>query len=135
MVVASHQTATSFRLVLTFFFFRATERLNEGEGQTEMGSSQSKKPEVQATVVLPQDDPNDPDTYTLLKVLLLGDTPGHEKSVLLLQYTEPEFMETHTSTIGIDFKTHRTHVDGRNVRLQIWGLHTTTPRCCCDCTG
>ena len=99
-----------------------------------MGSSQSKKPEVQATVVLPQDDPNDPDTYTLLKVLLLGDTPGHEKSVLLLQYTEPEFMETHTSTIGIDFKTHRTHVDGRNVWLQIWGLHTTTTRCC-DCTG
>lgn len=99
-----------------------------------MGSSGSKGTETQATVVLPQDDPDDPETYVLLKMLLLGDTPGHEKSVLLLRYTDPDFGASHISTIGIEFKVHRTQVDGRNVCVQIWGLRNTTrppPPCCC----
>ena len=84
-----------------------------------MGSSGSKGTTPQLTLGPPDEED---EGELLLKILLLGETHGHEKSILLLLYTDPDF-EQFKTTIGIDFKIHRTQVDGRDVCLQIWGLH------------
>jgi small GTP-binding protein len=53
------------------------------------------------------------------KVLLLGDM-GVGKSSLLMRLTDNTFSETHTSTVGVDFRSKNLKVDSQNVNLQIW---------------
>uniref|UniRef100_A0A061QJY4 Ras-related protein Rab-8A n=1 Tax=Tetraselmis sp. GSL018 TaxID=582737 RepID=A0A061QJY4_9CHLO len=55
----------------------------------------------------------------LVKLLFIGDS-GVGKSCLLLRYTDNSFTDSFITTIGIDFKTKHTEVEGQLVRLQVW---------------
>ncbi|KAM6961300.1 ras-related protein Rab-15-like [Aplochiton taeniatus] len=55
----------------------------------------------------------------LLRLLLLGDS-GVGKTCLLCRFTENEFLSSHISTIGVDFKMKTVEIDGVKVRVQIW---------------
>lgn len=60
-------------------------------------------------------------TYeNLVKVLLLGDT-SVGKTNLLFRFIENDFIESHLSTIGFDFKSQVvTLEDNTSIKLQIW---------------
>jgi Ras-related protein Rab-8A len=55
----------------------------------------------------------------LAKLLIIGDS-GVGKTNILLRFCENNFMTTHLTTIGIDFKIKTIDVDGKKIRLQIW---------------
>lgn len=55
----------------------------------------------------------------LLRLLLLGDT-GVGKSCILCRYVNDEFLDTHISTIGIDFKMRTIKLDKITAKIQIW---------------
>lgn len=50
---------------------------------------------------------------------MIGPT-GVGKSCLLLQFTERLYQPDHELTIGVEFGTHLTQIDGQPVKLQIW---------------
>ncbi|XP_059149513.1 ras-related protein Rab-13-like [Physella acuta] len=56
---------------------------------------------------------------TLLRLMLVGDT-GVGKTCLINQYAFNEFLENHTTTVGVDFRMKVINLDGKNVKLQIW---------------
>jgi len=53
------------------------------------------------------------------KLLVIGDS-GVGKTCLLLRFCENNFMTTHLTTIGIDFKIKTIDVDNKRIKLQIW---------------
>eukprot|EP00051_Salpingoeca_urceolata_P002349 m.49364 g.49364 ORF g.49364 m.49364 type:complete len:205 (+) comp12070_c0_seq1:238-852(+) len=53
------------------------------------------------------------------KIVLLG-TQGVGKTSMVLRYTQGEFQNSVTSTIGASFFTHKMSVEGVRIRLQIW---------------
>jgi Ras-related protein Rab-1A len=53
------------------------------------------------------------------KIVLAGNAEVG-KSCLMTRFVEDRFSEVHVSTIGVDFKTVTTLVDGRLVKLHIW---------------
>uniref|UniRef100_A0A6B2LLU2 Uncharacterized protein n=1 Tax=Arcella intermedia TaxID=1963864 RepID=A0A6B2LLU2_9EUKA len=53
------------------------------------------------------------------KLLLVGDS-GTGKSNLLSRYTNNTFHSQYRSTIGVEFSTKTTQVDGKSLKLQIW---------------
>ncbi|XP_052769372.1 ras-related protein Rab-13-like [Mya arenaria] len=55
----------------------------------------------------------------LLRLLLVGET-GVGKTCLLCRYASDDFVSSHISTIGIDFKMKMIDVDGKTVKVQIW---------------
>ncbi len=55
----------------------------------------------------------------LIKVLVIGDS-GVGKTNMLLRFAENNFMTSHLSTIGIDFKIKTINIGKSKVRLQIW---------------
>lgn len=55
----------------------------------------------------------------LAKLLIIGDS-GVGKTNILLRFCENNFMTSHLTTIGIDFKIKTIDVDGKKIRLQIW---------------
>ena len=55
----------------------------------------------------------------LAKLLIIGDS-GVGKTNILLRFCENNFMTSHLTTIGIDFKIKTIDVDGKKNRLQIW---------------
>ncbi|XP_060560786.1 ras-related protein Rab-15-like [Ruditapes philippinarum] len=55
----------------------------------------------------------------LLRLLLVGET-GVGKTCLLCRFATDDFMESHISTIGIDFKMKTIDLDGKVVKVQIW---------------
>jgi len=55
----------------------------------------------------------------LIKLLVIGNS-GVGKTNILLKYCEGNFMTSHLTTIGIDFKTKSIIVGKDKVRLQIW---------------
>ncbi|CAI9720431.1 ras-related protein Rab-13-like [Octopus vulgaris] len=55
----------------------------------------------------------------LVRLLLLGDT-GVGKSCILCRYANDEFLDTHISTIGIDFKMRTVNMDNKVAKIQIW---------------
>jgi Ras-related protein Rab-1A len=55
----------------------------------------------------------------LFKILLIGDS-GVGKSCFLTRFSEDEFTEQYTSTIGVDFKIRSIYIDNSNIKLQIW---------------
>ena len=59
------------------------------------------------------------DEEELLKILIIGES-AVGKSCLLLRYTDNRFTEAFMTTIGVDFKTKFLHIDGDEVKLQIW---------------
>ncbi|MCL7023897.1 hypothetical protein MKW94_029737 [Papaver nudicaule] len=55
----------------------------------------------------------------LFKLLLIGDS-SVGKSCLLLRFSDDSFVESHISTIGVDFKIKTMELEGKTVKLQIW---------------
>jgi len=55
----------------------------------------------------------------IAKLLIIGDS-GVGKTCLLLRFCENNFMMTHLTTIGIDFKIKTIDVDGKKIKMQIW---------------
>ncbi len=55
----------------------------------------------------------------LIKILVIGDS-GVGKTNMLLRFAENNFMTSHLSTIGIDFKIKTIAIGKHKVRLQIW---------------
>eukprot|EP00766_Chilomastix_caulleryi_P004753 gnl/Chilomastix_caulleri/607.p1 GENE.gnl/Chilomastix_caulleri/607~~gnl/Chilomastix_caulleri/607.p1 ORF type:complete len:196 (+),score=30.78 gnl/Chilomastix_caulleri/607:90-677(+) len=55
----------------------------------------------------------------LYKLIIIGDS-GVGKSCLLLRFSEDSYIETHISTIGVDFKIKTLEVGGKTVKLQMW---------------
>ncbi|XP_026473075.1 ras-related protein Rab-18-like [Ctenocephalides felis] len=56
---------------------------------------------------------------TTLKILIIGES-GVGKSSLLLRFTEDNFDEDQSLTIGVDFKTKKITIDGSVIKLAIW---------------
>jgi len=56
--------------------------------------------------------------YTF-KIVLAGDS-GVGKSCLMTRFVDDQFSDDHESTIGLDFKTVNTMVEGKIVKLHIW---------------
>ncbi|KAK8892631.1 hypothetical protein M9Y10_029870 [Tritrichomonas musculus] len=54
-----------------------------------------------------------------LKFIILGEN-AVGKSCLILRYTDNKYQETYVSTIGVDFKTKRIDIDGKQIKLLIW---------------
>ncbi|XP_062180147.1 ras-related protein RABD2c-like isoform X2 [Phragmites australis] len=54
----------------------------------------------------------------LFKLLLIGDS-SVGKSCLLLRFADDSYVDTYTSTIGVDFKIRTVELDGKTVKLQI----------------
>ncbi|XP_055389287.1 ras-related protein Rab-18-B [Condylostylus longicornis] len=59
------------------------------------------------------------DILTTIKLLIIGES-NVGKSSLMLRFTENDFDEDQTLTIGVDFKTKILNIDGSNVKLAIW---------------
>eukprot|EP00002_Diphylleia_rotans_P028311 TRINITY_DN5714_c0_g1_i2.p1 TRINITY_DN5714_c0_g1~~TRINITY_DN5714_c0_g1_i2.p1 ORF type:complete len:199 (+),score=41.95 TRINITY_DN5714_c0_g1_i2:57-653(+) len=60
-----------------------------------------------------------PSFDVVVKLLVLGNT-GVGKSALLIRFSDGEFLSSHSTTLGIDFKVKTVEVDGRRIKLQIW---------------
>uniref|UniRef100_A0A7S2THI8 Uncharacterized protein n=1 Tax=Lotharella oceanica TaxID=641309 RepID=A0A7S2THI8_9EUKA len=58
-------------------------------------------------------------SYTLMKILLLGDS-GVGKTCLALRFVGEKFQKSFKVTVGIDFKVKEFNVDGKPVKVQIW---------------
>lgn len=55
----------------------------------------------------------------LIKLLVIGNS-GVGKTNMLLKFCENNFMTSHLTTIGIDFKIKTINIGKHKVRLQIW---------------
>lgn len=55
----------------------------------------------------------------LFKCIIIGDT-GVGKSCLLLRYQKDQFSPTHDLTVGVEFGSKNTVIDGNQIKLQIW---------------
>jgi len=55
----------------------------------------------------------------VFKYILVGPV-AVGKSALLFQFTEKCFTETHDITIGVEFGTYLTNIDGQPIKLQVW---------------
>lgn len=52
-------------------------------------------------------------------------TLGVGKSCLLLQFTDKRFQPVHDLTIGVEFGARMITIDGKQIKLQIWGEEYT----------
>lgn len=59
------------------------------------------------------------DTNLLFKVVIIGDS-GVGKSNLMTRYTTNEFSQDTPATIGVEFMTKTTKIQGREAKVQIW---------------
>ncbi|XP_047132317.1 uncharacterized protein LOC100204948 isoform X1 [Hydra vulgaris] len=55
----------------------------------------------------------------LFKIILIGDS-GVGKTSLLAKFVDEEVVQSHISTIGIDFKMRCLVISGKQVKVQIW---------------
>nr|XP_002122173.1 ras-related protein Rab-43-like [Ciona intestinalis] len=55
----------------------------------------------------------------LFKIILIGD-PGVGKTCIVQRFKSGLWLESQSSTIGVDFCMKSCHVDGKIVKLQIW---------------
>jgi Ras-related protein Rab-8A len=55
----------------------------------------------------------------LIKLLVIGNS-GVGKTNMLLKFCENNFMTSHLTTIGIDFKIKTITIGKEKIRLQIW---------------
>ncbi|XP_022335244.1 ras-related protein Rab-10-like [Crassostrea virginica] len=55
----------------------------------------------------------------LLRLLLIGET-GVGKTCVLCRYASEEFIDSHITTIGIDFKMKTISLGGKTIKVQIW---------------
>jgi Ras family len=52
---------------------------------------------------------------------------GVGKSCLLLQFTDKRFQPVHDLTIGVEFGARMITIDGKQIKLQIWGESAVLP--------
>ena len=55
----------------------------------------------------------------LCKSIIVGDS-GVGKTNIVLRFTQDTYKNSHTATIGVDFKIKTVNVDGTKIRLQVW---------------
>eukprot|EP00828_Plagiopyla_frontata_P014598 TRINITY_DN1909_c0_g4_i1.p1 TRINITY_DN1909_c0_g4~~TRINITY_DN1909_c0_g4_i1.p1 ORF type:complete len:213 (+),score=41.00 TRINITY_DN1909_c0_g4_i1:106-744(+) len=55
----------------------------------------------------------------LVKLLIIGDS-GVGKTNILLRICDNKYVESHLTTIGIDFKIKTIEVDKKKIKMQIW---------------
>jgi Ras-related protein Rab-8A len=55
----------------------------------------------------------------MAKVAVIGDS-AVGKTNLLLRYVSTAYQQSHTATIGIDFKVKTIEVNGMRIKMQIW---------------
>ena len=55
----------------------------------------------------------------MFKFIIIGDS-GVGKSCLVLAYTDGRFKDIHETTVGVEFSSKTTHIDSKQVKLQIW---------------
>lgn len=55
----------------------------------------------------------------LFKLLIVGNS-GVGKSCILLQFVDEQFIESHISTIGVDFKIKTITLNNNVIKLQVW---------------
>lgn len=55
---------------------------------------------------------------------------GVGKSCLLLQFTDKRFQPVHDLTIGVEFGARMITIDGKQIKLQIWGKDSVTEDIC-----
>eukprot|EP00105_Crassostrea_gigas_P008075 XP_011422531.1 PREDICTED: ras-related protein Rab-13 [Crassostrea gigas] len=55
----------------------------------------------------------------LMRLLLIGET-GVGKTCVLCRYASEEFIDSHITTIGIDFKMKTISLGGKTIKVQIW---------------
>jgi small GTP-binding protein len=55
----------------------------------------------------------------MVKLVIVGDS-AVGKTNILLRFASDEFKNNHVTTIGVDFKVKVLHVDGVNIKVQIW---------------
>ncbi|KAJ3383065.1 GTP-binding protein [Lobulomyces angularis] len=58
-----------------------------------------------------------------IKLLIIGES-GAGKSSILLRFIDDSFSHSFITTIGIDFKIKTVEIDGKLIKLQIWGKVT-----------
>lgn len=54
-----------------------------------------------------------------VKVVIVGDS-AVGKTNLLLRFVSGEYVTSHITTIGIDFKVKTINVDGKRLKIQLW---------------
>lgn len=60
------------------------------------------------------------ETYDFLfKIVLIGES-GVGKSSLVARYMDGSFVDTHLSTIGVDFSIRTVDIEDKRVKLQVW---------------
>lgn len=62
------------------------------------------------------------------KYVIIGPT-GVGKSCLLLQFVDRVFIPDHQVTVGVEFGSHFTQIDGQSVKLQIWDTVSDVHKC------
>lgn len=65
-----------------------------------------------------EEDSNDVETY-LFKVVIIGDS-AVGKSNLLSRFARNEFDPNSKATIGVEFQTQSTMIDGKEIKAQLW---------------
>lgn len=55
----------------------------------------------------------------LAKILVIGDG-GVGKTALINRFTEENFINSYTATIGVDFKSKSVQSHGKIIKMQIW---------------
>lgn len=55
----------------------------------------------------------------LAKLIIIGDT-GVGKTNILLRFCENNYVISHLTTIGIDFKIKMMEIEGKRIKMQIW---------------
>jgi small GTP-binding protein len=58
---------------------------------------------------------------TVIKISLLGDG-AVGKTALLKWYVTKKFQSSYLKTIGTDFLTHNTEIDGKTIKFQCWDI-------------
>jgi small GTP-binding protein len=61
----------------------------------------------------------DKDYDYFAKVVIVGDS-AVGKTNLLLRFVNGEYVTTHITTIGIDFKVKTLKVNGKRLKIQLW---------------
>lgn len=75
-------------------------------------------------------------TPLLIRILMIGDS-SVGKTSLVLRYDKRGFNLRFTTTIGVDYSDRLLELDGRQVKLQVFnvGSSTSTPRSLLDKVG
>jgi len=81
--------------------------------------SRSKFGAKSDTKHLKKPEPDVDPTASTIDIALIGDS-GVGKTCLLLRFVDETYTESYITTIGVDYKSKLTTINGESVRLNIW---------------